>query len=233
MKNRLVPDLLIEILIIIALLLLIGYFSLSNSSKWEGLLLNLATAIIGIVITLKFVDVIINKYESKKWLKLNTKILDQLVEILISLYNFIFINYANINTWIEVQNDIQKTSIEKTKELERSLCNIDPSIDYINAIKEDDHLIEFFSNGYSGNLKKLNDFFRVYHLRLSHQESPLIIDLQSNLSTLIDGLNLMKMDKFLEREFNPSNNLISSNRFSNSLQQTADTITELTRALVK
>ncbi|MCK4798637.1 MAG: hypothetical protein KAT05_14765, partial [Spirochaetes bacterium] len=95
MKNRLVPDLLIEILIIIALLLLIGYFSLSNSSKWEGLLLNLATAIIGIVITLKFVDVIINKYESKKWLKLNTKILDQLVEILISLYNFIFINYAN------------------------------------------------------------------------------------------------------------------------------------------
>jgi hypothetical protein len=110
---------------------------------------------------------------------------------------------------------------------------MDPSIDYINSIKKDDHLIEFFSNGYSGNLKRLNEFFRLYHLRLSHQESPLIIDLQSNLSTLVDDLNLMKMDKFLEREFNPANDLISSNKFSNSLQQTADTITELTRTLVK
>jgi hypothetical protein len=233
MKNRLVPGWLIKILIIVVLLLLIGYFSLSDTSKWEDLLLNLAIAIIGIVITLSFVDVIINKYESKKWLNLKTRILDQLVEILKSLYNFIFINYANMNTWIEVQNDIQKTNIDKIKELERSLCSMDPSIDYINSIKKDDHLIEFFSNGYSGNLKRLNEFFRLYHLRLSHQESPLIIDLQSNLSTLVDDLNLMKMDKFLEREFNPANDLISSNKFSNSLQQTADTITELTRTLVK
>lgn len=233
MTDRIIPGWLIVILIIIALLLLIGYFSLAQSSKWEGVSLNLAIAIIGIIITLSFVDVIINRYENKKWLKLKTKILDQLVEIILSLYNFIFVNYANMNAWIEVQNDIKKTKIEKIKELERSLCNIDTSIDYINNIKNSDHLIEFFSNGYSGNLKRLNDFFRLYHLRLSHQESPLIIDLQSNLSRLIDDLELMKMDKFLKREFNPLNDLISSNTFSNSLKQTADTITELTRILVK
>jgi hypothetical protein len=232
MTNRIIPSWLIKILIIVVLLLLIGYFYLPQSSKWEGLLLNLSAAIIGIIITLSFVDVIINRYENKIWLILKSKILDQLIEILTTLYNIIFINYAQMDIWIKIQNDIQKSSIEKIKKLEISLRNVEPSINYINSIKNEDHLIEFYSKGYSDNLKRLNDFFRLYQLRLSHQDSPLIIDLQSNLSALIADLELMKMNRFIMKEFNPSNELISSNKFSDSLQQTADTINELTRLIV-
>lgn len=215
------------------LILLIGYFYLPQSSKWEGLLMNLAVSIIGIIITLSFVDVIINRYENKKWLILNTKILDQLIEILAALYNNIFLNYEQMNTWIKIHNDIQESNIEKIKCLEKSLRNVEPSIIYIDKIKNEEHLIEFYSKCYSGILKRLNDFFRLYHLRLSHQDSPFIIDLQSNLSALIANLELMKMDRFIKKEFKPANELIPSKNFSDSLQQTANTINELTRLLAK
>jgi len=61
-SNKIIPTWLIQVLIILALLLLIGYFILPESSRWEGLLLNLSVTIIGIIITFSFVDVIINRY---------------------------------------------------------------------------------------------------------------------------------------------------------------------------
>lgn len=231
-SNKIIPTWLIQLLIILVLLLLIGYFILPQSSKWEALLLNLSVAIIGIIITFSFVDVIINRYESKKWLGLKSKILDKLVEILMSLYNLLYLSFKQMEVWIKIQNDPLNLSFEKIKELEINLRDVTPDIDYINTIKGDDHLIEFYSDGFSNNLKRLNDFFSLYHLRLSYQESPLIIDLQKNLSALKADLEIMKMERFIKKEFKPTNEIMPANNFSNFLQHATQTISKLSKLIM-
>lgn len=66
-KKDLIPWWLSKVLLILFLICMITYYILSHSPRIEDLFINLAATILGVIITIIFVEQIIKRYERKEW----------------------------------------------------------------------------------------------------------------------------------------------------------------------
>ncbi len=100
---------------------------------------------------------------------------------------------------------IFNTDIDKKEKVNQLLVFSQHSkmdADYIGKIILDDHLINFFSNGYGGVFQRLDDLFKSYHYRLPANISTQIINLKLSLSELIGNMSRFQMLNIAIKDFN-------------------------------
>ncbi len=156
-----------------------------------SLFVNIAGTIFGILITVGFIDIVADHNNKKNWSQVNVRIKDWLLDILMRYYNYLFLNCGEMEAFIKIFNDKNLNKTEKSKLLSESITGINVKRDYMQKIILDSHLIDFYLSGYKAVLKSLDDFWKLYHLRLSHKESPIIMDLQIKLSRTIRDFEML------------------------------------------
>ena len=195
-----IPKKLLYILLLLFVVSLLLYFLISKSPRIEDLLINLSATILGILITLFIVDRIIKHREREQWQEFETIISGQISEILFTLCSYLNISS---NLWPEWAN-ILASDLPRKNKIDNFIKHFHSSKinkDYTFEIIKDDHLIDFFSNGYNGCHNRLDDFFRLYNNRLNAKQTVQIINLKTNLSHLISSLSLFKSLNVMLKEF--------------------------------
>ena len=222
-KKNHIPKWLLLILIIIVLGSLLTYFLISKSPRIEDLFINLSATVLGILITLFIVDRIIKYYEWKEFEKI---ISNQIIDILFTLSNFMNLNSNLWQEWTKILNN-DKSKKEKLKDYIKLFQSLELNKDYIFEIIKDDHLIEFFSSGYNGTYKRLDEFFSLFNNRLSAKQNTQIIRLKLSISNLTSNMNLFKSLNFMQKEFKIPIDEKHLNDFLNNARTTILIIEEL------
>jgi len=214
-----IPKWLLLILFIIFLVSLIAYFLISKSPRIEDLFINLAATVLGILLTLFIIDNVKKYYENKEWSEFEEIITNQIIDILFPLCNYLHLNPSFMEQWMQ----IFKKEIDK-KEKVNQLINLSQTSkmdsDYIEKIILDDHLINFFSNGYEGVFQRLDELFKLYHNRLPANISTQIINLKLSLSALLGNMNRFQMFNVAIIEFRASVEPGHINEFSENVSET-------------
>lgn len=200
-KKNFVPTWLLPFLIIVFFIILILYYLISKSPRIEDLFINLATTVLGIIITLYGIDRIIKHYERKSWLDFEKIISTQIIDILFTLCNFMNLNSSLWEQWLQVFNK-NITKKDKVVQYINFFHATEIDSDYIKQIVKDDHLLDFFSGGYKDTFQKLDDLFRLYSNKLTADQSTHIINLTINVSSLINDMSTFRMFNFAIKEFN-------------------------------
>ena len=224
MNKQFVPKWLLLILLILVLGNLTIYYWISESPRIEDLLINLSATFLGILVTLFFIDRIIKYYERKEWEEFEGIISNQLIDILFTLCNILNISSDLWQEWIRIFN----TKKEKIKQYIKIFQTIKINKDYINTIIMDDHLIDFFSSGYNGTYKRLDDFFRLYNNKLSAEQNIQVINLKTNISNLINNMNFFQSLNFIIKEYKVP---IQENNINDFMQNARETISTIKKLL--
>lgn len=216
------PKLLLPILFIIFLISLIAYFLISKSPRIEDLFINLAATVLGILLTLFVIDNVKRYYENKEWSEFEEIITDQIIDILFTLCNYLRLNSSLMEQWMQ----IFKKDIDKKERVNQLLSFSETSkMDsvYIGKIILDDHLINFFSNGYGDVFQRLDDLYKLYQNRLPANISTQIINLKLNLSALRGNMSTFQMFNVAIIEFKASIEPGHINEFSENVSKTIKT----------
>jgi len=214
-----IPKWLLPILLIIILISLIAYFLISKSPRIEDLFINLAATVSGILLTLFVIDKVKKYYEKKEWSEFEEIITNQIIDTLFTLCNYFRLNPSFIEQWMEIfRKDIDKK--EKVNQLISLSQSSKIDSDYIGKIILDDHLINFFSNGYEGAFQRLDDLFKLYHNRLPASISTQIINLKLSLSELHGNMSRFQMINVAIKEFKASIEPGYINEFSENVSKT-------------
>jgi len=217
-----IPKWLLPIMVIIIIISLIAYFLISKSPRIEDLFINLAATVSGILLTLFVVDKVKKYYERKEWSEFEEIITNQIIDTLFTLCNYFRLNPSFIEHWMEIfGKDIDKK--EKVKQLITLSQSSKIDSDYIRKIILDDHLIKFFSNGYGGVFKRLDDIFRLYQNRLPANISTEIINLKLSLSALLSNMSTFQMFNIAINEFDAKIEPGHVNEFSKNVSKTINT----------
>ena len=217
-----IPKWLLPIMVIIIIISLIAYFLISKSPRIEDLFINLAATVSGILLTLFVVDKVKKYYEKKEWSEFEEIITNQIIDTLLTLCNYFRLNPSFIEQWMEIfGKDIDKK--EKVKQLITLSQSSKIDSDYIRKIILDDHLIKFFSNGYGGVFKRLDDIFRLYQNRLPASISTEIINLKLSLSALLSNMSTFQMFNIAINEFDAKIEPGHVNEFSKNVSKTINT----------
>ena len=169
MKNY-IPKWLLLILVMFFLASLVVYFKISSSPRIEDLFINLSATILGILITLFFVDRIINYSERREWKEFELIITSQIIDILFSLCDVMNLHSSIWKQWLEIfKNDREKK--QKVREYIKVFQSTDIDFGYIKEIVKDSHLIDFFNDGYKTSYQKLDDVFRLFNNKLNAEQS--------------------------------------------------------------
>ena len=217
-----IPKWLLPILVIIIIISLIAYFLISKSPRIEDLFINLAATVSGILLTLFVVDKVKKYYEKKEWSEFEEIITNQIIDTLFTLCNYFRLNPSFIEHWMEIfGKDIDKK--ERVKQLITLSQSSKIDSDYIRKIILDDHLIKFFSNGYGGVFKRLDDIFRLYQNRLPANISTEIINLKLSLSALLSNMSTFQMFNIAINEFDAKIEPGHVNEFSKNVSKTINT----------
>ena len=217
-----IPKWLLLILVIIIIISLIAYFLISKSPRIEDLFINLAATVSGILLTLFVVDKVKKYYERKEWSEFEEIITNQIIDTLLTLCNYFRLNPSFIEQWMEIfGKDIDKK--ERVKHLITLSQSSKIDSDYIRKIILDDHLIKFFSNGYGGVFKRLDDIFRLYQNRLPANISTEIINLKLSLSALLSNMSTFQMFNIAINEFDAKIEPGHVNEFSKNVSKTINT----------
>ncbi len=128
MKERIIPNWLNLILIIVFLLSLILYFELAESPNFGSLFVNIAGTIFGILITVGFIDIVADHNNKKNWSQVNVRLKDWLLDILMRYYNYSFLNCGEMGAFIKIFNDKNLNKTEKSKLLSEGISNFLPSL---------------------------------------------------------------------------------------------------------
>ena len=217
-----IPKWLLPIMVIIIIISLIAYFLISKSPRIEDLFINLAATVSGILLTLFVVDKVKKYYEKKEWSEFEEIITNQIIDTLLTLCNYFRLNPSFIEQWMEIfGKDIDK----KEKVIQLIILSQSTKIDsdYIRKIILDDHLIKFFSNGYGGVFKRLDDIFRLYQNRLPASISTEIINLKLSLSALLSNMSTFQMFNIAINEFDAKIEPGHVNEFSKNVSKTINT----------
>jgi len=218
-KKDFIPKLLLPILLIIFLISLIVYFQISKSLRIQDLFINLAATVLGILITLFVIDNVKRYYENKEWSEFEEVITNQIIDILFTLCNYLQLNPSLMEQWMQIfKKDIDKK--EKVNQLLSFSQTSKLDSDYIRKIILDDHLINFFSNGYGGVFQRLDDLFKLYQNRLPANISTLIINLNLSLSALRGNMSTFQMFNIAINEFKASIEPGHINEFSENVSKT-------------
>jgi prepilin signal peptidase PulO-like enzyme (type II secretory pathway) len=217
-----IPKWLLPIMVIIIIISLIAYFLISKSPRIEDLFINLAATVSGILLTLFVVDKVKKYYEKKEWSEFEEIITNQIIDTLFTLCNYFRLNPSFIEQWMEIfGKDIDKKEKVIQLIILSQSSKIDP--DYIRKIILDDHLIKFFSNGYGGVFKRLDDIFRLYQNRLPANISTEIINLKLSLSALLSNMSTFQMFNIAINEFDAKIEPGHVNEFSKNVSKTINT----------
>ena len=217
-----IPKWLLPIMVIIIIISLIAYFLISKSPRIEDLFINLAATVSGILLTLFVVDKVKKYYEKKEWSEFEEIITNQIIDTLLTLCNYFRLNPSFIEQWMEIfGKDIDK----KEKVIQLIILSQSTKIDsdYIRKIILDDHLNKFFSNGYGGVFKRLDDIFRLYQNRLPANISTEIINLKLSLSALLSNMSTFQMFNIAINEFDAKIEPGHVNEFSKNVSKTINT----------
>jgi hypothetical protein len=236
MNQKKIPKWLYSILLIVFLISLITYFKIAEVPRWDGLFISIAGTILGILVTIGFIDIIAYRYNKRQWSPVENKIKDSLIDILLIVYNFIYLNYAALEKWIEVYNDHKISRKNKLKNLGEYITQQSINKNYLNEIAKDSHLLEFYFTGYKGVQNSLRDFWQLYHLRLTYQESPLFMDIQSGLSKVIHDIqlviNLKGAIEISGLSLNINNLNSSLDQYSKDLDVVSTSVVDLSKLLI-
>ena len=214
------------ILFIIFLVCLIIYYKISKSPRIEDLFIGLAATILGILITVSLVNSIIKHNEDKEWEEFKGIISNQIIDIIFTLCNCSNISSTLWKQYMEIFKEDVDTKSKIIKYI-NFFNSSEINLDYIREIVNDDHLIEFFSNGYNGILRRLEDVYRSYSNRLSADQSIQIINLKMKVSTLINNMNMFHMFNFEIKEFNVQLETDHLNDFKENVNKTILTAKKL------
>lgn len=202
-RKSYIPQYLIPVLIIFFLASLITYYKISQSPRIEDLFIGFAATILGILITVLFVDRIIIHNEKKEWQEFEGIISNQIIDLIFTLCNFLSISSTLWKQHLEIFKEDVDTRNKIIKYID-FFNSSEINLDYIKHIVNDNHLIAFFSDGYSGVLRSLTNIYSSYSHKLSADQSTQIINLKSNLSILINNMNTFRMLNVAIKEFNAS-----------------------------
>ncbi len=227
MKSKFyIPKWLLPILFIIFLSSLIVYFIISKSPRIEDLFINLSATVFGIILTLYLVERSIKINEKKEWKEFEDIITNQIIDIL-----FTVCNYMNIHSslWIKWW-EILKYDIDKKNKISQyinlfSSTEIDSS--YIEAIINEDHLINFFSDGYTNAFNQIDELFRLYSDKLSAKQSTLILNLKHNLFSLSNNMSTFSMFNIAIKELKAKIEIGHMNDFKENVSKTILTMQKL------
>jgi len=226
MKSDFISYRVILYLTIIVIISLIFYFKISDQPRIEDLFINLAATVLGIIITLLLVDRSIKKDKAKEWQEFKGIISKQILDIIFSLCN-----YSNISTILWQQYlEIFKEDVDTKNKIVKYIDFYNESkidLDYITQIIKDEHLIGFFLSGYTGILHRLDDVYKSYSNNLTADQSTQIIQLKSNLTTLISNMNRFHTTNFAIKEFNVPLETSYLNDFKVSVSETITTMNKL------
>ena len=124
--------------------------------------------------------------------------------------------------WMQIFNkDVDRK--EKVNQLLSFSQTSEMDSDYIGKIILDDHLINFFSNGYGGVFQRLDDLFKLYQNRLPANISTQIINLKLSLSALSGNMSTFQMFNVAIKEFKASIEPSHINEFSENVSKTINT----------
>jgi hypothetical protein len=221
-KRNFIPKWLSPILFIIFLISLIAYYLISKSPRIEDLFINLAATVLGILLTLLVIDNVKRYYENKEWSEFEEIIKIQIIDILFTLCNYFRLNPSHMEEWMQIfRTDIDKK--EKVIQLLNFSQASEVDSDYIEKIISDNHLINFFSNGYGGAFQRLDDLYKLYQNRLPANISTQIINLKLSLSALRGNMSTFQMFNVAIKEFKASIQPGHINEFSENVGKTINT----------
>jgi hypothetical protein len=221
---------LILYLIIIFLISLILYYKISTSPRIEDLFISLAATVLGIIITLYLVDRSIRKAEEKEWAEFEEIISIQIIEILFSLCNVLNISS---NLWKHFLEIFSKDIAQKEKVIEyiNFYESQEINLDYIKEIVTDDHLIDFFSNGYKDVHQRVDNLYRLYNIKLTAEQSAQIVNLRIKILKLINNMNTFRMLNIAVKEFNANLEEGFMNDFRENISNTIFIVKNLVRTV--
>jgi hypothetical protein len=201
MNKNYIPRWLLLILIISVIGSLLTYFLISNSPKIEDLFINLAASLFEILITLFIIDRIIKYYEKKEWDAFEKIISNQIIDIIFTLCNYSNISSKVWEQYLQIFKEELDTKNKIAKYIE-FFRSSEIEIDYLKQIVVNEHLIEFFTNGYKGIHQSLDDIFRLYSFKLSAEQSIQIINLKTKVTILLSIMNRFYTTNFAIKELN-------------------------------
>lgn len=224
-KNYISRSLLL-ILIISVIGSLLTYFLISGSPKIEDLFINLSASFLEILITLFIIERIIKYYENKEWHEFEKIISNQIMDIIFTLCNYSNISSNLWGQYLQIFKEELDTKNKIVKYIE-FFRSSEIELDYLKQLVVSEHLIDFFTNGYKGIYKNLDDIFRLYSHKLSAEQSIKIVSLKTKLTVLLSILNRFYTTNYAIKEMNiPLDDQIL-NDFKENVQETLFAASEL------
>lgn len=147
-------------LVIVSILLIV----LNNYNDFDGLTLNLATEIIGIVVTIIYVDIMIQRHNSKKWELVNRELMNHMFRLsnvfissLRSSFGISHEEYLDLFSIMDGEMD-EEERVSKSV-MNKYIDNIQPyQLDYLLKMNKKDwkNLIENWTNAHNSIINHQN-----------------------------------------------------------------------------
>lgn len=187
-------------------LFILGILSLyiSEFIDYKDFLINMGAEILGIIITLVYVDILIAKYEKSKWRPVGKRLKNHILKTSNTITMILKKVVDKEDVLVEYQPPVRMMDIDKAKKIAVDMINdyntnlryqLDRKL-HILTDAEWDRLIKYFSDLYSETL----DYQTRYNAIASPDQIKCIMEIDYYLS------NIMANYKIMTREFDSKSN---------------------------